>query len=97
MSLDPLTFTNLWLRIEPVKKFRAWRAKRRGKLMAVETGLRSSSNMVLAGAATNIIVEIVQALWPEFVLSPENRTYLTLGIAWVASRFTKTPAAPKVL
>lgn len=65
--------------------------------MAVNTGLRSSSNMVIAGGATNIIVEVIQMIWPEFQLSPEMRTYLTLAIAWVASRFTKTPQGAGVV
>lgn len=65
--------------------------------MAVNTGLRSSSNMVIAGGVANIVVELAQMFWPEFVLSPEMRVNLTLAIAWVASRFTKTPAEPKVV
>lgn len=81
---------------EGVKKWRARirlrRATRKGNGMAVNTGLRSSSNMVIAGAATNILVELLQVFYPEFVLSAEMRTYLTLAITWVASRFTKTPS-----
>lgn len=65
--------------------------------MAVNTGLRSSSNMVIAGGATNIVVEILQMIWPEFQLSPEMRTYLTLFISWIASRFTKTPPDAKIV
>jgi hypothetical protein len=53
--------------------------------------------MVIAGGLANIVVEILQMIWPEFVLSAEMRTYLTLGIAWLASRFTRTPEQPKVL
>lgn len=65
--------------------------------MAANTGLRSSSNMVIAGGLTNIIIEVVQMFAPEFQLSAEVRTYLTLGIAWIASRFTKTPEQPKIV
>jgi hypothetical protein len=60
--------------------------------MAVNTGLRSSSNMVIGGGVANIIIEVLQIFWPNFVLSPEMRVNLTLIIAWVCSRFTKTPA-----
>jgi hypothetical protein len=100
VALDPVTVWKgfvWWTTVKPFKKFRAWRARRRGKRMAVETGLRSSSNMVIAGGLANIVVEILQMIWPEFVLSAEMRTYLTLGIAWLASRFTRTPEQPKVL
>lgn len=65
--------------------------------MAVNTGLRSSSNMVIGGGVTNIIIEIVQMIWPEFTLSPEMRVNLTLAIAWLCSRFTKTPPEPKIV
>lgn len=70
---------------------------REGSMAAVNTGLRSSSNMVIAGGVTNIIIEVVQMFWPEFVLSPEMRVNLTLFIAWLASRFTKTPADAKLV
>jgi hypothetical protein len=97
VSLDPLTVAKLWILVKPYKRFKEWRARRKGKSMAVDTGLRSSSNMVIAGGVANIIVEVAQMVWPQFVLSPEMRVNLTLAIAWVASRFTKTPTEAKVI
>jgi hypothetical protein len=95
VSLDPVTVAKLWILVKPFKRIRAAIQARKGKKMAVETGLRSSSNMVIGVA--NIIVEVAQMVWPQFVLSPEMRVNLTLAIAWVASRFTKTPAEAKVI
>jgi hypothetical protein len=102
--MDPLSGAQFWALVKPVQRLKELRqrikerrAKRKGKGMAVETGLRSSSNMVIAGGVANIIVEVAQMVWPEFVLSPEMRVNLTLAIAWVASRFTKTPTEAKVI
>jgi hypothetical protein len=102
--MDPLSGAQFWLLVKPFERvkelrqrFKKWRAKRKGKAMAVETGLRSSSNMVIAGGVANIVVEVAQMIWPEFVLTPEMRVNLTLAIAWVASRFTKTPSEAKVI
>jgi hypothetical protein len=102
--MDPLSGAQFWLLVKPFERvkelrqrFKKWRAKRKGKAMAVETGLRSSSNMVIAGGVANILVEVAQMVWPEFVLTPEMRVNLTLAIAWVASRFTKTPSEAKVI
>lgn len=95
MSLGRIV--ELWLEVRPIKRWREHRHARKGKGMAVNTGLRSSSNMVIAGGATNIVVELLQMFWPELALSPEMRTYLTLAIAWLASRFTKTPEEPKIV
>jgi hypothetical protein len=97
VSLDPVTVAKLWILVKPFKRIRAAIQARKGKKMAVETGLRSSSNMVIAGGVANILVEVAQMVWPQFVLSPEMRVNLTLAIAWVASRFTKTPAEAKVI
>lgn len=60
----------------------------------LNTGFRTSSNMVVAGGIVNAIVDLLQGFYPEFVVSPEIRTYATLAVCWAVARISKTPQAP---
>jgi len=86
---------------EGVKKWRVRhkqrRATRKGKGMAVNTGLRSSSNSAIAAVLVNVVIAVVHGLWPDFTIPGEWITYLTAGAMYLVGRFTKTPEGPGVL
>ncbi len=65
--------------------------------MAVNTGLRSSSNSAIAAVIVNVFVAIVSGVFPDFTIPPDWLVYLTAGAMWIVGRFTKTPVEPGVV
>jgi hypothetical protein len=91
MSLDPITVTKLWLLVKPYKRFKAWRARRKGLPMAIDLGTRTSTNTVVGSPILGVVyVNLVQMLpYPEAVV------LTTAGFAWLVARFSKTYEQPK--
>lgn len=107
--MDPVTIAKLWLAIRPIKRIKERReAKRKARQglpaetrevgsMAINTGLRSSSNSAIAAVIVNVVVGVVNGLFPDFTIPADWLVYLTAGSMWLVGRFTKTPEAPKVI
>jgi hypothetical protein len=100
--VDPLTATKIWLLVKPYKRFKHWnqnRKQRKGKGMAIDTGLRTSTNTVVgAPILGTIYVNLVQLLpYKELVAAlttPESVVLVTSLLAWGVARWSKTPADP---
>jgi hypothetical protein len=100
VSLDPITVTKLWLLVKPYKRFKAWRARRKGLPMAIDLGTRTSTNTVVGSPILGVVyVNLVQMLpYPELVAAlttPEAVVLTTAGFAWLVARFSKTYEQPK--
>jgi hypothetical protein len=70
--------------------------------MAIDTGLRTSTNTVVGTSVVgSIAVKLIELLpYPELVAAlttPEAVILWGSVIAWVVARFSKTPAQPKAL
>lgn len=65
--------------------------------LAINTGLRSSSNSAIAAVVVNVLVAIVHGVAPDFTIPSDWLVYLTGGVMWVVSRFTKTPEGAGVV
>jgi hypothetical protein len=81
------------------QKFRAWRQQRKGKRMAIDIGTRTSTNAVVGGGFLGVVyVNLVEILpWPPVVsalTTPEMVSLVSVLLAGVVARFSKTPAEP---
>jgi hypothetical protein len=99
VSLDPITVTKLWLLVKPYKRFKAWRARRKGLPMAIDIGTRTSTNAAVGGGTLGLVyVNLVQMLpYPELVAAmttPEMVVLASVLLAGVVARFSKTPTEP---
>ena len=67
--------------------------------MALNTGLRTSTNAGLAGVAVSILLQVLQLVpgLSELANSPEVASGLTVVAMWLVARITKTPTAPGVV
>jgi uncharacterized protein involved in cysteine biosynthesis len=97
--LDPVTVTKIWLLVKPYKRFKAWRQRRKGKRMAIDLGTRTSTNAVVGGGFLGVVyVNLVEILpWPQVVTAlttPEMVSLVSVLLAGVVARFSKTPAEP---
>ena len=95
--MDPLTGARVGHFV--FKKFKAWRVRRRGKAMALETGLRTSTNTVVGtGLFGSFAVQLIKLLpYPELVAAlttPEAVILWGSAIAWGVARLSKTPTDP---
>jgi hypothetical protein len=78
------------------QKFRAWR---KGKRMAIDTGLRTSTNTAVgAPILGTIYVNLVQLLPYENLVAalttPESVVLVTSLLAWGVARWSRTPIEP---
>ena len=100
MSVDPVTVAKVWMAVKPFKRFKAWRAKRKGERMAIDLGTRTSTNaMVGGGILAQVYVQVVSMLPGEgaleaLLLQPESIAFFAVLLAAVIARFSKTPESP---
>ena len=81
------------------KKFRAWRQRRKGQRIAIDLGTRTSTNAVVGGGVLGVVyVNLVEILpWPHVVAAlttPEMVSLVSVLLAGIVARFSKTPDAP---
>lgn len=87
---------DLWLDVKPIKRFREWRQRRKGKKMAIDLGTRTTTNMTVSGAIVWGVLKLVSTYFPD--VPTEGLEELVAAIvAFVIGRLTKTPAVPGVL
>jgi hypothetical protein len=81
------------------QKFRAWNRRRKGDRMAINTGLRTSTNTAVgAPILGTIYVNLVQLLPYDNLVAalttPETVVLVTSLLAWGVARWSKTPTEP---
>ena len=64
--------------------------------MALDTGLRTSTNAGIAGVVVNVLLQVLKIVpgFDEIASSPEVASGLTFLAMWLVARLTKTPKAP---
>lgn len=67
--------------------------------MAMNTGLRSSSNAGIMGVVSVIVLQLLPLIpgLQDLAQTPEFASAVTGLLMWVGGRFTRTPEAPKVI
>jgi hypothetical protein len=99
VALDPVTVwkgVQFWTTVKPFKKFKAWRARRKGKAMAIDLGTRTTTNMTVSGLVVFGVMKLVSTYFPS--APTEGLEELVAAVvAYIVGYLSKSPTQPKVL
>ncbi len=97
--MEPIALIELGIYLR--KKFRTWNKRRKARRegMALDTGLRTSTNTAVGTSLFgSIAVQLIQLLpYPELVAAlttPEAVILWGSIIAWIVARISRTPVEP---